>query len=74
MRIDVQLNGWLAGRLPGGRGAVDVPEAATPLDVMDAIGVPVGACIFVVDGEIVKYDAGLRAGDRLEVTLMAAGG
>jgi sulfur carrier protein ThiS len=74
VRVKVRLRGWLAGRLPGGRGEVDVEPGTTALGVMDVLHVPAGACVFVVNGEVAKYDTPLHEGDRLDVAMMAAGG
>ena len=42
--------------------------------VMDLLGVPVGPCLWIVNGRAVGYDTPLREGDELEVALMACGG
>jgi sulfur carrier protein ThiS len=74
VQVEVTLKGWLAGRLPLGRATVEVAPGTTTLGVMDALHVPAGACLFILNGEVVKYDTPVHAGDRLEVALMAAGG
>jgi sulfur carrier protein ThiS len=74
VRVDVRLRGWLAGRLPGGRATVEVPSGTTAAGVLDALGIPAGACVYVIDGEVAKYDTPVLDGDNLEVAFMAAGG
>lgn len=74
MRVHVTLKGILADRLPGGRGEVEVADGATVRAVSDALGLPGRHCIFVVNGETAKLDAGLREGDRVQAFPPMAGG
>jgi hypothetical protein len=41
---------------------------------MDVLGVPVGPCLWILNGETVGYDTLVHDGDELEVALMASGG
>ncbi len=74
MRVHVTLRGALADRLPDGRGEVDVPDGSTVGYVADRLGLPGRHCVFVVNGQTAKTDAGLGDGDRLQVFPPMAGG
>ncbi len=74
MRVHVKLRGWLRHFLPADTTTLDVPEGTTASGVMDLLRIPVGPCLWIVNGEAVGYDTRLHENDMLEVALMAAGG
>jgi sulfur carrier protein ThiS len=74
VRLYVKLRGWLHDFLPDGQQAVDVPEGTTALDVMDELRIPVGPCLWSVNGQAAGYDTTLHEGDELDVALIASGG
>jgi sulfur carrier protein ThiS len=74
VRIHVSLKGSLADRLPGGRGELDLDEGSTVAAVFELLDVPGRQCVVVVAGTVVKPDAVLREGDRLQVFPPVAGG
>ncbi len=73
MRILLKLHGWLAGAGPS-QTALEVPPGTTPMGVLDLLGIPAGACVFVRNGEQASYREELHEGDRLEIAHMASGG
>ena len=72
--VHVTLKGALADRLPDGRGRVTVPDGAAPAAVLDALGIPPGHCIYVVNGAPADRATRLGEGDRVQVHPPAAGG
>jgi sulfur carrier protein ThiS len=74
MRIRLKLHGWLRDVLPANPATLDVPEDTTASGVMDHLHLPIGPCLWVVNGEKVGYDRTLHEGDLVEAAPMAAGG
>jgi sulfur carrier protein ThiS len=74
MRMKLKLHGFLRGLVPGGARTFDVPEGTTVSGVFDVLGIPVGPCLWIVNGEAAAYDTTLKEGDEVEVAMMAAGG
>ena len=74
MRVTLRARGWLRYHVPDQPAVLDVPEGTTASGVMELLRVPVGPCLWVVNGEAVGYDAVLHDGDELDVALMASGG
>ncbi len=74
IRVHVTLKGSLAGRLPGGSGAVEVPEPATAASLAAVLGLPHRACVVVVNGQAVRPDVALAEGDRVQFFPQMAGG
>jgi molybdopterin converting factor small subunit len=79
MTIQVALYAGLTRYLPRGaqnrNATLDVPDAATVLDVMRQLGVPDGVpCIPVVDGKRATAETVLRDGEKLSLFPPLAGG
>lgn len=74
MVVTVRLTGWLRHFVPDGEASATFPDGTTCAGALEMLGVPVGPCLWVRNGERVGYDAVLHDGDRLVVSMMAAGG
>jgi len=58
----------------GGRDEVDVPENASPMDVLKELGLLPDAHIVLRDGVPIPIDERLNDGDVLKVIVVASGG
>jgi sulfur carrier protein ThiS len=74
MRVKLKLRGFLRSLIPGGGTTVDVPEGTTVSGMFDILGVPLGPCLWIVNGEAVGYGTRLKENDEVEVAMMASGG
>jgi sulfur carrier protein ThiS len=74
VEIAVTLRGSLAGRLPQGRGTVEVPPGAAVESILAALGIAGVHCVHVVNGTAVLRGTTLREGDRVELFPPASGG
>jgi len=70
----VTLRGSLAGRLPQGRGTIEVPPGAAVESILAALGIAGVHCVQVVNGRAVLRGTTLQEGDRVELFPPAAGG
>ena len=68
------LRGSLAGRLPQGRGTVEVPPGAAVESILAALGIAGVHCVHVVNGTAVLRGTTLQEGDRVELFPPASGG
>jgi sulfur carrier protein ThiS len=74
LAVHLRLRGWLRDSLPEGQASIDVPAGTTVSGLMDVLRIPVGPCLWILNGESVGYDMLVQDGDELEVALMASGG
>jgi hypothetical protein len=74
VRIRLKLHGWIRDVLPTNPATLDVPRGTTASGVMDHLGLPIGPCLWIVNGEKVGYDRPLHEGDMVEAAPMGASG
>lgn len=74
LHVEVTLKGVLADRIPGGRAAIELPAGALAEAILTSLDLPVGPCIYAINGAAVKGTAPLHDGDRVVVYPPMAGG
>lgn len=67
LRVEVILKGVLADRVPGGRAAIELPAGARAEAILTSLDLPVGPCIYAINGTAVNGTAPLHDGDRVVV-------